>query len=237
LRDGDELVLFYTRENSEQFEKGARLDLVLERGGREECIAIPLTGHAPEQRWQRSRPVSIDFSMGGGGYTPTAGGLIGDFDFRLGFGTWLGDVRPFIGAGAGLGVCDTAICPPEIVKPGTDEERTVRHVGLTVPMFIGVDMLPWQTGYFAFGSSVEYDFSYTNIETYTGRRGNWMHGFSVAPRVAVTYKDPLAPGLSGGVRNGFVALDAPIGFSHSLGLGGDVAFRYGFRLVLSVPVH
>ena len=152
-------------------------------------------------------------------------------------GVGLGELRAFVGAGAGLGFCDRRICPPELVKAGTPEERSTRRVGLTVPLFVGVDMLPWQTGYFAFGSSVEYDFTFVRLETYTDRRVNWVHGFSVAPRIALTYKDPLAPGLSGGFRNGFLALDAPVGFAHSFGLGGDVGFRYGVRLVLSAPIH
>jgi hypothetical protein len=234
---GDELMLFYTPENAKQLERSARLDLVLERGGREECVAIPLTGTAPEERWERGQPVFIDFAMGGSGYTPTTGAMVGDFDFRFGLGLGLGELRAFAGAGAGFGFCDTAICPPEVVKAGTPDERSTRRIALSVPMFVGVDMLPWQTGYFAFGSSVEYDLNFVRLETYTGWRVNWTHGFTVAPRIALTYKDPLAPGLSGGVKNGFLALDVPLGFTHSLGLGGDVGFRYGVRLVLSAPIH
>ena len=67
VQAGDEVVLFYSPENVKQLEKSARLDLVLERGGREECVAIPLTGASPEQRWERGRPISIDFAMGGSG--------------------------------------------------------------------------------------------------------------------------------------------------------------------------
>jgi hypothetical protein len=235
VRAHDELTVLYTPENSKILEKGARLDLLILHDGQEECLTIPLTGSSPDLAWDPGEVFTMDLAMGATGYTPHVDGIASDIDVRMSLGWAAGKLRPFIGAGVGGGFCEAGTCPPEVLQAGTDRERLARRVGLGLPLFLGADFMPWQVGYFAFGTRAAYEFSRFRIETYSGPETRWHHGLTLAPRVAFTFPDPLAPGLPGGVNNGFIGFDLPLGFTRSFH-SGDMAFRYGFRMVFSWPL-
>jgi len=236
LLPGDELLLVFGPEVGARLDQVVRLDLVLERAGREECVAIPLTGDAAELAWNREGKWSAELPMGGRGYTRPVGALVGDLDARVMVGHRLDDVRVFAGVGVGAGFCRQSTCPPEVVDAGTDEERRTPRVSATFPLSLGFQAMPWQFGYFAFGSALEYEAMFTRLETYSGKRSSWIHGVTLAPRLALTYPDPWAPGLPGGWNNGFVALEFTAGAAHAPSLGGDVGLRLGGRVWVSMPV-
>jgi len=112
----------------------------------------------------------------------------------------------------------------------------MRSLGLAVPLFFGAETLPWQAGIFAFGAVFEYGVEYVRLETYESARSEWLHAPMIAPRLALTYRDPVAPGVPGGSGNGFFALDVPLGVVHAPEHNTWFAPRIGMRLVASVPI-
>jgi len=236
LRPGMELVAFFTAELGDRVSKGARVDLVTLRDGNEDCLSIPITSSAPEHRWRRENTGSVDLTLGGSYFLGAPGGAIGDGSMTLALGHGVGDVRLYGGAGIGIAVCSEYTCPVEVRDAGTENERTLRGLGLAVPVFVGVESLPWQVGFFAFGAVMEYGVEYLRLDTYESVRYEWLQGPMVAPRLVLTYRDQIAPGVRGGPSNGFFGLDVPLGFVHALGQDGGFAPRIGLRLVGSVPV-
>jgi hypothetical protein len=236
LRAGMELIVFFNAELADRISKGARLDLLTSREGQEDCLTTPITSRAPEHRWRRENTGTVDMTLGGSYFLGAPGGVIGDGSMTFALGHGVGDVRLYGGAGIGIAVCSEYTCPLEVHDPGTENERTLRARGLAVPVFFGVESLPWQVGFFAFGAVLEYGGEYVRLETYDSVRYEWLQGPLVAPRLVLTYRNPVAPGVPGGPNNGFVGLDVPLGFVHAVGHDGGFAPRIGLRLVGSVPV-
>jgi hypothetical protein len=174
-------------------------------------------------------------ALGGNFFTHSAGGVVGELPITFALARRFGESRVYAGGGVGAVFCSARTCPPEITNAGTDNERRTQRVGLELPMLVGADTMPWQTGPIAFGFALEYDLDYVRLKTYDGMRSEWLHGPLVAPRIALTYPDPVAPGLSGGPALGFVALDVPVGVIAEHSDGWTVAPRIGMRLLMSVP--
>jgi len=236
LRSGQRLIVSFGAELAPRVEKGVRLDLLTSHAGREDCVAIPITTGKDEHRWHRvGNAWSFDTALGGNFFTRSAGGVVGELPITFALARRFGESRVYAGGGIGAVFCSARTCPPEIMNEGTDNERRSPRVGLELPMLIGVDTMPWQTGPIAFGFAVEYDFDYVRLKTYDGMRSEWLQGPLVAPRIALTYPNPDAPGLSGGPALGFVALDVPVGVIAEHSDGWTVAPRIGMRLLMSVP--
>jgi hypothetical protein len=236
LKSGDRVHLMYGAELSARLEKGTRLDVLLSRAGSEICVSLPFTDEAAEARWERDGAWSFDFGLGASYFAGGVGGVQGEMPATFAIGHRFDESRFYGGVGVGAVFCSERTCPPEVVNEGTPEERRVNKAGVSAPLFLGFDSMPWQTGHVAFGTALEYQLSYTRIETYDGPRANWFHGPVLAPRIAVAFPDRLAPGLRGGPANGFVALDFPVGIAHSLSVAGPVAPRIGMRLQVSIPL-
>ena len=237
LATGDQVILRFGPELSERLKKSARLDILLRTNGREECVSFSLTDDVPEERWRRTAAWSMEYAIGGSAFIGTASGVVSEFAATLALGYKLGEARVYAGAGAGAAFCSQRRCPPRILNEGTSNERRVNRVSASMPLFAGIDTMPWQTGHFAFGAALEYDLSYTRLDTYDGVQPTWLHGPVVAPRVALTSRDPMAPGISGGPDNGFIALDFPMGVVLPIALDEPVAPRIGARLVISIPLE
>ena len=236
LEAGDQVTLRFGPELSERIKKGARLDVLLVTNEREECVSLSLTDAAPELHWRRTAAWSMDYAIGGSYFIGTASGVVSELPVTLAVGHKFGDARAYVGGGVSAAFCSQRRCPPRILDEGTSNERRVNRVSASVPLFAGIDTMPWQTGIVAFGAALEYDLSYTRLETYDGAQPTWLHGPLVAPRVALTYRDPIAPGISGGPDNGFIAIDFPVGVVFPVALDEPVAPRIGARLVLSIPL-
>jgi hypothetical protein len=237
LSSGDELTLVFDDRLTERALAGSRLDLLVSDGGREECIALPLVGVAPELAWRRDEGWMADAALNGGFNREPVRGVIRDSNVRFAAGYAWGQVRAFAGIGAGTGDCSARVCPPTTQDEGTANERSVERGLPLALLFAGADVMPWQTGVFAFGYSIHTDLTYVRTRTYEGARPGLITSIAVAPRLAWTYGDPLAPGLSGGTRNGFLALDVPVGIAQPGWFHGAATARIGSRLVVAVPLQ
>jgi hypothetical protein len=203
--------------------------LLLDSGGQEYCVSVPVFSTRPEHAWEPTDRVAF-FERGEYLWSSSSLENLHDhFDLALGAGYWVDDFLFAASVGISASNCPLDVCPP--VETSDGESKRVAYGPSTT---LEAGMWPLAFGMLSGGIAARYWAAREQALTHEGNEVFWRHGPRIVPKLGLGEKPELAPGLPAGARTAVIELEAPVGVT--LSEQGPSTFVYGLGLRVAVTV-